>query len=628
MMTRILSLRPASGARATLAGMLLAGTIAVSVFHSETRAESSRQAAAPAQPDTRPAAPSVPPAHTPIDVPGGAPAPQSGKANPPDSAELSGSPVLGAMAHELKRSMDSLRIKGRPRPYFLSYTVWDVESSHMQASLGACEMVDADREHMADVDLRVGDYRQDNTNFSGGIVFGPRLRLPLPQDNDTNLIRAALWAATDAKYKVAVENLAQKRAFLANHNRGDSLPDFSKQKVLSHYRAEPRTPPDTARLRSLGVSLSGWLGGFPWLLESRVGYQYYYTTFYYVDSEGARQIETVKEHTLLVSLFTQAKDGTPMWDYLRMSTRDPLPLGEGPTALGALQDSLRPMLKRLDYLRTAAPVANYRGPVLFTGHAAGELLTKALLTPQAHLREAIGAMSEPNFMVSLRGRKLFPGDITVTDSPSMAAYAGRALFGHYEVDHQGQPARDIVLVENGRVKYFLLGKAPVLKGNGSGSNGHWRYGGGFPGVTQLRSAKPTADSALRSQLASMGADEGTGYGLIVGKLADDDALKLLRHPLAGQLAATDALDGRGSFSLTPPCELDMLDSRTGKVTPVRGLSFPALDTKSLRDIAAVGDKPWLHEPLAAYSVLCPSLLFTLLDLKGARSNQPHPPYFP
>ena len=31
--------------------------------------------------------------------------------------------------------------------------------------------------------------------------------------------------------------------------------------------------------------------------------------------------------------------------------------------------------------------------------------------------------------------------------------------------------------------------------------------------------------------------------------------------------------------------------------------------------------PWLHEPQAAYSILCPSLLFTLLDLKGSRSNQ-------
>jgi hypothetical protein len=579
----------------------------------------------PTQPGEAPAQPEP---HAPVDVPGGAPSPQAGASHNTDSASLSGSPILSAMTHELKRSMDSLRIKGRPRPYFISYLLWDVESTHMQASLGSCELVDEDHEHIADVDLRVGDYRQDNSNFSGGIVFGPRLRLPLPQDNDTNLIRAALWAATDAKYKVAIENLAQKKAFLANHNRGDSLPDFSRQKTLRHFHADTRTPPDTAKLRALGTDLSGWLGGFPWLLESRVAYQYYYTTFYYVDSEGARVIETVKEHTLLVSLFTQAKDGAPLWDYLRISTRDPLPLGEGPTSPAALRDSLQPLLKRLDQVRTAAPIANYRGPVLFTGHAAGELLTKALLAPQAHLREPLGTLSEPDFLVSLAGRKLFPGDITVEDKPSLAAYEGRALFGNYTVDQQGQPAKDIVLVQDGRVHDYLLGKVPVLKAKGHESNGHWRYGGGFPGVAILRSAKPVPEAALRSQLAALGADEGTGYGLVVSKVSDDDALKLLRHPLAGQLAATDALDGRGAFSLTPPCEVDMIDARSGKVTPVRGLSFPGIDTKSLRDIAAVGDRPWLHEPQAAYSVLCPSLLFSLLDMKGSRSNQPHLPYIP
>jgi len=571
----------------------------------------------------------APEPHAPVDVPG-ATKPATGSGHPADTSQaaMEASSVLKSMEHELKRSMDSLRIKGRPKPYFLSYLLWDVESHHMQASLGSCEMSDGDRQHLVDADLRVGNYDEDNSNFQGGIVFGPRLRLPLPQENDTTLLRLSLWAATDAKFKVAVEQLAQKRAFLANHSGRDSLPDFSRQKVLKRYRVEPPTPPDTAKTARLGKELSGYLAGFPWLLESRVGFQYFYTTFYYVDSEGARFIETVKENTLIVALFTQAKDGAPLWDYLRVSTRDSLPIGDGAVGFAALKDSLNPILKRLDYLRSAAPLANYRGPVLFSGTAAGELLNKALLAPQAHLREPAGTGSEPNFMVSLAGRKLFPSEVTVIDTPSMVAWQGRALFGHYLLDQQGQPAEDIKLVQDGRVKDFLMGKVPVLKAKGHTSNGHWRYGGGFPGVALLRSSKPMADADLRTRLASMGADEGTGYGLIVSKVVDDDAFKLLRHPLAVQLAVTDGLDGRGSFSLTPPCEVDMLDSRTGKVTPVRGLAFPSIDTKSLRDIAAVGDMPYLHEPQASFSILCPSLLFSLLDLKGSRSTQPRLPLLP
>ncbi|HLP41466.1 MAG TPA: metallopeptidase TldD-related protein, partial [Fibrobacteria bacterium] len=540
------------------------------------------------------------------------------------------SEVIKAMASELRRSMDSLWIKGGPKPYFLSYLIWDVHSYRMQASLGSCDLSAFEDQHLLDIDLRVGDYRRDNTNFQGSIVFGPRLRLPMPQENDTNLIRLSLWAATDAKYKVALEQLAQKRAFLENQAGRDTLADFSRGEVGRLFQADSQTPPDTAKVVALGKTLSAHLARYPWLAESRVGYQYYYTTFYYVDSEGTRYIQTVKEHTLLVSLFTQAKDGAPLWDYLRIATRDPLPVGEreGPTSLETLKRAVDSLARRLDFLRKSDPLTGYRGPVLFAGAAAGELLNKALLAPQSRLREPMGLGAEPNFLIGLKGLKYFPSGITITDRPSVKAHEGRALFGHYGFDHQGQPARDIVLVEDGRIKDYLLGKVPVFREREHKGNGHFRYGGGFPGVTSLTSATPMPEKELRSRVAALGGEEGLGYGLVVGKPFDEDAFKLLRHPLAIQLVLGEAGDGRGTFALSIPCEVDIVDARSGKVTPARGLSFPAIDSKSLRDIVAVGDHPHLHEPQASFSILCPSLLFSLLDLKGERATQPRLPYLP
>src|SRR5690606_33261670 len=205
----------------------------------------------------------LPPPQAPVDMPEGPGIPdEGGFSNPGDTlrAGLDSSPVLNAMASEIRRSMEGLRIKGRAKPYFLSYLLWDVESRQMEASLGSSGISDADRQQYAEVDLRVGGYDEDNTNFQGGIVFGPRLRAPLPQENDTNLLRQSLWAATDARFKVAVELLAQKRAFRANHSEKKSLPDFSRQEVLRRIRRESRTPPDTARASALGRELSGYLG--------------------------------------------------------------------------------------------------------------------------------------------------------------------------------------------------------------------------------------------------------------------------------------------------------------------------------------------------------------------------------
>jgi hypothetical protein len=570
-----------------------------------------------------PEAPPPSPAPVPKPVPAENAAPDTGR------SVLERSDVLKAMGSELSRSMDSLRIRGGPKPYFISYMLWDIDSYRMQASLGDCDLSSFEDQNLLEVDLRVGSYRRDNTNFQGGIVFGPRLRLPMPQENDTNLIRLSLWAATDAKYKVAVEQLAQKRAFMENQVGKDSLPDWTRQKVATRYQADKPTPPDTAKVTKLGRELSRYLGKYGWLAESRVGYQYYYTTYFYVDSEGTRFIQTAKEHTLLVSLFAQARDGSPIWDYLRVATRDPLGVGEasGPASLAALKDSVDSIARRLDLLRKSDPMPGYRGPVLFTGTASGELLNKSLLAPQSRLREPLGMGAEPNFLISLAGRKLFPSGIEVTDRPSLQAWKGRALFGHYRFDHQGQPAEDIVLIGDGRVRDYLLGKVPVLSASHR-SNGHWRYGGGFPGVVTLDAAAPVTEKALLSHLADLGKEEGNGFGLVVGKPLDEDAFKLLRHPLAIQLVASEASDGRGTFALAPPVEVDLLDSRTGRRTPVRGLSFPAIDSKSLRDIVAVGENHGLYEPQAAFSVLCPPLLFSLLDLKGIRATQPRPPYLP
>ena len=544
------------------------------------------------------------------------------------ATKLEMSPVIRTMTRELNRSVDKLHLKGSPKPYFISYLLWDVQSFHMQASLGTCEFAERDRQHFLDLDLRVGDYHQDNSNFQGGIVFGPHLRLPLPVNNDTTILALSLWAATDSRYKIAIEQIAQKKAFLANHNSQENLDDFSRQKVLKNIDGDTATPPDSALSVSLGKELSKYLGEFSWLGESRVGYQYYYTTFYYVDSEGARYIQTIREHTLLISLFTQATDGAPLWDYLRVSTRTPLILGNGAASLSALKDSLAPILKRLQLLRTLPPLQNYRGPVLFTGSASGELLNKALLVPQTQLREPLGAASEANFMISLAGRKLFPTEITVIDTPAMETFNGHALFGHYTIDHQGQRAKNIVLVKEGRVQDYFAGKVPVVLTKGHVSNGHWRYRGGYAGVTIFKSSKPATEAELFDKLSILGLEEGTGYGLVVSKVLDEDAFKLLHHPLAGLLLSSDGLDGRGSFTLNMPCELDQLDSRTGKKTPVRGLSFPVLDSKSLRDVVASGDKPYLHEPQASFSILCPALLFSLLDLKGTHRTQPHLPLIP
>ncbi len=537
--------------------------------------------------------------------------------------------LITAMQSELHRSMDSLKLRGQAGPYFLAYTLWDVQSYRVEASQGSIEKAGDEPSRLIDVDLRVGSYDQDQSLYEGGIVFGSRLRAPVPLSDDTLLLRQAFWAQTDARYKVSLEKLAQKKSFLASHHGMDALPDWSRQKVLQQQSIDAIVPPDTAAWIELCRNLSGAAAQNTWLAESRVAFQYYYITLYYVDSEGSSYIQSVQENALLAALLSQARDGAPLWDYLRLAARDSLSGGgkTGETSFKTLKDSLTVLTQRMDYLRQSTPTPFYRGPVLFAGPAAGEVVQHTLLDPQARLRQALSENSEQPFLLNLKGRKYLPGNFNVRDVPGRERYQGKLLFGSYKFDHQGQPAEEVSLIDQGRIENFYRGKLP-LQVQDSHDNGHWRYGQGFPGVVEVEATGGISEKALLDSLRMLTRDEGASFGLVVSKFLDDDAFRLLHHPLAQSISFGSFSASKGSFNLSAPVTVDAIDMKTGERTPVRGLVFNALDSKSLRDIGAVGDTQHLLEPQASFSMLCPSLLFNLLDLGGSRQAQQRLPVLP
>ena len=96
---------------------------------------------------------------------------EPGRAQGPESSLL-----LQAMEEELQRSMNELREKADPPPYFMSYSVTETERTTLASSYGASRSSTSRRSRLLDVDVRVGDYQLDNTHeVRGGMPFA---RLP------------------------------------------------------------------------------------------------------------------------------------------------------------------------------------------------------------------------------------------------------------------------------------------------------------------------------------------------------------------------------------------------------------------------------------------------------------------
>ena len=158
-----------------------------------------------------------------------------GAATVASSADPTDDVVLEALQQELRRSMEHLRLEELAKPYFISYKVDEHERLSVSATFGGLETSDRSRMRLLTVEVRVGDYAFDNTNFRGMTVRQPGLlrsfggMTSLPLDDDPREIRRTAWLATDGAYKEALEQYSMKRAALQNKTLAEEIPDFSRE---------------------------------------------------------------------------------------------------------------------------------------------------------------------------------------------------------------------------------------------------------------------------------------------------------------------------------------------------------------------------------------------------------------
>src|SRR5438309_9602786 len=105
--------------------------------------------------------------------------------------------VLQAMRDELRhsRALDSVNLE---KPYFISYSIEDGEVFGAVASLGGLLGSTNTEYRVPRIQVRVGDYQFDNTNYVGsGLNFGSRYDIDrFPIENSYPVLRRYLWLAT------------------------------------------------------------------------------------------------------------------------------------------------------------------------------------------------------------------------------------------------------------------------------------------------------------------------------------------------------------------------------------------------------------------------------------------------
>src|SRR5262249_4433140 len=98
--------------------------------------------------------------------------------------------VTRAMRDELDRSMKTLQLEKLERPYFLAYRTQDLTITNVSATLGSLRNSNISHSRSLTVDMRVGDYALDNTNFTSAPGFaGISRAFPLPLEDNYKELR-------------------------------------------------------------------------------------------------------------------------------------------------------------------------------------------------------------------------------------------------------------------------------------------------------------------------------------------------------------------------------------------------------------------------------------------------------
>ena len=543
-------------------------------------------------------------------------------ATPAKTEASAKSRILAALEQEMKRSVEGLKAKGDPAPYFISYCVTERESVDITTSRGALRLRSSQRSRVLEVDVRVGDYGFDNTrrmrgeHDGGGRGHARLTRLPL--EDDDVAIRQAIWLETDRSYKQAVESYIRVKANAELKTREeDESADFSKE---TPERYEGPVPPFSVDLDAWEKTLkdvSKTFRAYPLVYEADAALTAERVRRYFVSSAGSVISDATVEARIFLLGQTKAEDGQDLFRFESFEAHSPEHLADR-AALTAAAESIS---KDLLALRQAPLIEPYTGPAILSGRAAGVFFHEIF----GHRIEGHRQKGEEEGQTFTKkiNTAVLPDFLTVLDDPTREKVDGTDLNGFYLYDDEGVKARKVSVVESGVLKTFLMSRTPVP--GFDHSNGHGRRQVGFNPVGRqgnliVQTSAGVPEQKLRALLIEECKKQGKPFGLLFSDISGGFTLTARSAPQAYQVNPVMVYrvytDGR-------PDEL------------VRGADLIGTPLVSFSKILAAGDKPAVFNghcgaesgwvPVSAVS---PSILTAQIEIQKQEKSSDRPPLLP
>jgi TldD protein len=540
------------------------------------------------------------------------------QAAPPDTPAKR-SPLLAAMQAELDRSFKTLSAQDPPA-YYMSYTITDTQRAEVSGSNGALLNSNENRNRWLEVSVRTGSYDLDNTHKVGAREEqrgGPGE--PVPIDNDTEVLRRAIWLETDKQYKSAAEALIKIKTGkeVKVETAEGAAPDFTHEQPHTDIGPETSFQLDRKPWEAKVRAYTKEFRSSPAVINSIVTFTAQAQNAFQITSEGTQLQFGQIRYRLELFIQGKAPDGMDLERYYNFDWVNPAdaPDDKAVFAAGAT------MRKELEGL-VAAPINEPSvGPALLTGRAAAVFFHEVFgHRDEGHRQKDV---SEGQTFAKKVDQQILPDFLSIVDDTTMPKLGSTDLLGFYEYDDEGVKAHRVVLVDHGVLKNFEMSRSPLV--GFPHSNGHGRRQLGASPVSRqgnliVESSKQVTNAELRVKLIELIKQQHKEFGLLI-----DD--------IAGGFTFT----GRGqpqAFQVLPLVVYKVFaDGRPDQL--VRGVDIVGTPLASLTKIVATGDTTEVFNgycgaesgsvPVSAAS---PAILTTELEVQKKESSTDRPPILP
>ena len=527
------------------------------------------------------------------------------------------SPILKTMRRELQHSLDALKTQPIP-PYFLSYTITDLQRTSIEASFGALEVSQESHRRQLALDLRVGNYNLDNSHEIRGSFSGFESRysnIEIPVEDDPDAIRTILWLETDKRYKKALERytkvLTNKAVKVKEEDPSD---DFSHEQTETYIDQLIRLSIDRATWDARLKKITEPFRAHPHIYDAHARFEALVETKYFVSSEGTNLQTSTPYVRLLINAFSKADDGTVLPRYESFFSFSP----EGIPSDEVILSKVEKMITDLENLRIAPITDPYTGPAILRGGATGVFFHEVF----GHRVEGHRQKSEfeGQTFKKMIGQQLLPTSISVHFDPTLERAGGKDLSGHYKYDDEGVKTQRVTVIENGIFKNFLMSRSPIEKFQQS--NGHGRCQAGFQPVARqsnliVEASEPISLTKLRQMLIDQCKQQNKPYGLLFEQIQGG-------FTITGRMIPN-------SFNVLPLVVYRVYtDGRTDEL--VRGVDLVGTPLTAFSKVVAAGDDPetWYGYCRAEsggvpVSQTCPSILISQIEVQKKFKSQEKPP---